>query len=126
MDAAIAERWTAALRSGQYTQGTHLLKQKYESGQDAHCCLGVLCELYLQEKNHDSQLESKFIPGHPFKGDSKGELYMFGTDHEIPPVTIQKWAGISKSGCEELAELNDSGESFDELAARISEYAERL
>jgi hypothetical protein len=43
---AVAE-WVAALRSGEYTQGTGALKQDNEQG-TRHCCLGVACEVFAE------------------------------------------------------------------------------
>ncbi len=46
MDADLKQRWVAALRSGEYTQGTNsLVANAPGTGQPTHCCLGVLCEL---------------------------------------------------------------------------------
>lgn len=39
MDAELKQKWIAALRSGDYAQGTHALRTP--SGR--MCCLGVLC-----------------------------------------------------------------------------------
>jgi hypothetical protein len=125
MNATIAARWIESLRSGDYQQGKNLLKQKYDSGQDAYCCLGVLCELYLQD-HPDSPFQPALQPNSPRATSDNGDLYLFGREWEVPPKEIQEWAGISKSSCEELAEYNDTGESFAELAYRIGEYAERL
>lgn len=36
-------KWVAALRSGEYTQGTDTL---YDVSTQQHCCLGVLCDVY--------------------------------------------------------------------------------
>lgn len=38
--------WLIALRSGEYNQGTLLLRtENKEAGTCSHCCLGVLCEV---------------------------------------------------------------------------------
>lgn len=37
--------WLVALRSGEYNQGTLLLRTENEASECAHCCLGVLCEV---------------------------------------------------------------------------------
>lgn len=42
---ALIRRWVAALRSGDYKQGTHYLIQKNEIGELEYCCLGVLGEV---------------------------------------------------------------------------------
>lgn len=49
MKSNIRDRWTAALRSGDYVQGKRALRKKYydEDGKAriTHCCLGVLCDV---------------------------------------------------------------------------------
>jgi hypothetical protein len=41
----VRDRWTAALRSGDYVQGHARLRVVDDDGRVRHCCLGVLCEL---------------------------------------------------------------------------------
>lgn len=40
----IKDKWLAALKSGDYIQGTGRFKIETEQGVIKHCCLGVLCE----------------------------------------------------------------------------------
>lgn len=40
MDAALKAKWTQALRSGEFTQGSGQLRSPNKA---KHCCLGVLC-----------------------------------------------------------------------------------
>lgn len=42
----VKAQWVAALRSGEYQQGTGALRH----GDDTYCCLGVLCELAVKAK----------------------------------------------------------------------------
>lgn len=44
----IKTRWLAALRSGDYTQGTGVLR-KQSPGGVTHCCLGVLTEIATED-----------------------------------------------------------------------------
>jgi len=46
MDAEIKAKWIAALRSGEYQQGSGALKIEHHNGTVEHCCLGVLAELH--------------------------------------------------------------------------------
>lgn len=45
MKADVKERWVAALRSGEFKQGTGRLRDEV----GGHCCLGVLCQLVNPE-----------------------------------------------------------------------------
>ena len=56
MDPALKAQWVAALRSGQYTQGTGFLKRT--AGSTTYCCLGVLCEITNQWPTNNFFLDS--------------------------------------------------------------------
>lgn len=45
MKKEIADKWVAALRSGNYKQTTGMLNRNNES----FCCLGVLCEIAIKD-----------------------------------------------------------------------------
>lgn len=42
LDDELVDKWIAALRSGEFTQGVGVLKSEVD---DSYCCLGVLCEV---------------------------------------------------------------------------------
>jgi hypothetical protein len=46
MNPKIKQRWTSALRSGEYQQGRAALRVSLRDGTIRYCCLGVLCDLY--------------------------------------------------------------------------------
>lgn len=48
MDQELKQRWTAALRSGEYEQGTDHLGTVGPDGEE-YCCLGVLCMVAKDE-----------------------------------------------------------------------------
>lgn len=48
MNPEIKEKWLIELGSGNYQKGRRKLKH-VEGGKVQHCCLGVLCELYIKE-----------------------------------------------------------------------------
>lgn len=113
MDQKIAERWVAALRSGEYRQGKFVLRNG-----DHFCCLGVLCDLYSQD--HPEVIEKDF---------SKGT---FLNRSFTLPDEVADWAGMESTNgtlwtqekC--LSYLNDTGASFDSLASLIETYREEL
>jgi hypothetical protein len=47
MNPEVKAAWVAALRSGEYKQGYMKL---YNQKEQTYCCLGVLCQLYANEK----------------------------------------------------------------------------
>lgn len=112
MNAAIKRRWVKALRSGKYKQGRGLLKQG-----DEFCCLGVLCDL------HSSAM------GVPTLRWTKFDLY--GREGFVLPKRVVKWAELEGTNPEfdteeditmVLAELNDSGQTFIQIADLIEKY----
>ena len=123
MDPAVKAKWLAALRSGDYLQARDDLRVVDEHGVDSYCCLGVLCDLYRKDVGgawgsgtHDSD--------GTFRADN-GSISSGSTLNE----TLHRWAGVPVSRIrvhapdktDTLAELNDMGCSFSEIADLIEE-----
>lgn len=136
MDSAIKHRWQTALESGAYQKGHGALKQMDHEGNLRYCCLGVLCELAV---------EDGVIP--PSAHDSKhwnDRIFSFGKDADMTsgylPDSVKDWAGLEYSnprvsvpGHERartwsndevnLADLNDSGHyTFSYIASFIEKH----
>lgn len=133
MKSEVAVKWIAALKSGEYQQGTECLASASQWNTSSpvrrHCCLDVLCELAAQEgvipslEPAPSQYEYTF-------------LRAAGEQHYLP-TAVQEWAGLktptgkfdwktwAPHPCS-LAHLNDSGESFAVIASVIEEEWEAL
>lgn len=113
-----ADKWVEALRSGEYAQGRMALRTH-----SSYCCLGVLCDIA------GATFEPSDIPEPPglYKAALDGEI-----DYFALPNTVQSLTGMRTSGGRfsldenSLAELNDSGESFDEIANIIEREWENL
>jgi hypothetical protein len=95
MDAQLKAKWVEALRSGKYPQTTNYLKDD-----DGYCCLGVLCD--VQGADFDA---------------IKEEFGSLSLSHNP-----QKYLGQLGGGCTTLAQMNDNGKSFSEIA----DYIERI
>lgn len=133
----IKERWTTALRSGEYKQGHYALRKHDENG-DTHCCLGVLCDLAV---------EAGVIPAPELN--SGGEYEYQNRSPEgmdrwpeagVLPNAVYRWAELSEPNPEiaapegyldkygnprafvSLAELNDNGHTFLQIADLIEEH----
>lgn len=74
MKKSIANKWVKALRSGKYTQTKNNLCNDV-----GHCCLGVLCELYIKDT----------------KDNIKSENGTFDGESELLPPCVIAWAGMS-------------------------------
>ena len=129
----IAKKWIKALRSGKYRQGKSWLKQYNSKGQEQHCCLGVLCELYNQsmKKKHKKSLKTRSVDG--LSNPGAGFVY-FGNQSQKLPKVVRQWAGVQTSlgdyfdagndFC--LANLNDIGRKFNTIANLIEKNMENI
>lgn len=99
----VYQRWIAALRSGKYRQGKYVLKQ-INSGGASFCCLGVLCDLAAKDG------------GEPWAGE------YYGVNRNFPPNRITTFMTPKEDKFGKLAEMNDTGKSF----AQIADYIENV
>ena len=110
MKPQIKKLWVAALRSGDYVQGTGQLR----TADNKFCCYGVLCNLHAQThpKIAAKQTDSQFYMG------SDG----------LPGSSVLFWAGLRNVGAmvkidgkiRELYSHNDNGEAtFSQIADAI-------
>jgi hypothetical protein len=129
MNPEVKKKWIDALRSGWYDQGSEKLRSD-----QGYCCLGVLCDLYSQEKNTDWE----------FRGITETNLqpqdyWYFEGESEFLPESVKEWAGLPVGNPsvrvdvteeedgddwfynDEIANLNDSGYTFNELSKLIEQ-----
>jgi hypothetical protein len=94
--------WTAALRSGRYEQG-HL----YLSIDGKFCCLGVACELYLEQ--HRDQMDVYSVSVRYYDG-----------EYRRLPSSVQSWLGLTgfegQHNQGSLSKMNDTGSTFAQIA----------
>ena len=127
MNTEIKQKWVNALRSGEYEQGS----EKLYSGR-GYCCLGVLCDLYSKENG----LKWEFRGDDVIKTEDeivssqlqKFDYFYFDDESEFLPESVKEWAEL-RVECEygedarfyvdEIANVNDSGYSFTQLAEII-------
>ena len=123
MKEEIRKRWVQALCSGKFKRGEESL---YNADFGAHCALGVLCELAVEDgvtERHDSQ-----HGGPSFYGKDRN-----GSDSILPPEVVE-WAGLDSpspmvSYADDfnhgethfftVSEMNDMGASFEYIAEKI-------
>lgn len=87
MNREIKQRWVEALRSGEFEQGTHRLRNR----DNTYCCLGVLCELAVESGVIPPAIEA---PHHD--GSEQSAAYFSGTAIDLPPEVLE-WAGLEAS-----------------------------
>ena len=110
-------RWLAALRSGEYRQGTGLLR----TGDDRFCCLGVACDLLVKQG---------VLPDWRWEVDDNGnggswtvQRAAESLPHQAMQVMGMKTAfgllpgrEIDDSNDYALSVLNDYGATFEQIA----------
>ena len=125
MNTEVKEKWIAALRSGKYEQGSQKLRSV-----TGYCCLGVLCDLYSQEHNQEWEFR-----GYDEIAYQTTDYWYFDEQSEFLPETVMEWAGFSLPSPQvkmyheeedffykdDIANLNDSGYTFNALADLIEE-----
>ena len=95
--------WIKALLSGEYDQTFGSLHTK-----EGYCCLGVLCDV----------VEPKV----KWKWRHLPHCFYFQDEDCYPPKDLLKKVGLSKKSMGVLANMNDDGKSFKEIAAHIVKY----
>jgi hypothetical protein len=109
MSAAFKAKVLKALRSGKFIQGKSEL---YNERDNSYCCLGLMGKLCGVP---ELDMEGKGFPEDIFNKQSKKKLNPFlsqGSENDDIGDTI-----ITK-----LANMNDSGKSFKQIAAYIERY----
>lgn len=137
----IAKQWVEALTSGTYKQGQGKLHSTNYDGTCMYCCLGVLCDLYMQQNPDELDVKvvtrkDQAIPQH-YQMMSKNDesLHVYDNDSVVLPLRVREWAGMSdplgrftdsSHAQDSLAELNDHGMSFAKLADVINVHVAEL
>lgn len=104
MDKALKKKWVSALRSGKYKQGKDRLRQTNTHGETVFCCLGVLCEIQDNVVWSSQDHHYRKIQTYPS---------IIGVDKVSVP------GGPPMSHARVIAERNDAGVSFQEIADSI-------
>ena len=108
--AEIMTEWTRRLESGDYLQGRGKLQE-----QDRYCCLGVLCEIAVEQ----GVIRQPMMVGGVVTYDNYNTAHL--------PYSVAYWSGITPEGrlsrkvdgWEDLTQLNDNGYTFKQIAEVI-------
>lgn len=112
MNPEVKQRWIEALNSDEYNQTKQSLKDS-----TGFCCLGVLTDLYIKDHNQEWRVH---VCGR----------YSFSGWSATLSSEVMDWAGIQNywgplkepvGGFDTLADLNDEGYSFKQIAQVIEE-----
>jgi hypothetical protein len=123
MNKDIAKLWTAALRSGKYKQG-HGYLHSIKDDNETFCCLGVLCDLYQQDRRKEKK-KGLFV--------DKTDLRRIKYNHMggVLPLEVSDWANMASTvgevGDRSLARMNDAiSYDFKLIAEFIEDNVEVL
>jgi hypothetical protein len=112
MRESVKKKWVAALKSGKYKQGKCSLKNT----DNTYCCLGVLCEVFIDEGN---ELDVRT---------TENNVVEYNGQTSYPPTAVREWAGIchvsghasSANYC--VAAVNDTADSFTPSIEYIEQH----
>lgn len=141
MKQEIAQKWIAALRSGEYKQGKNVL---YDARDNSYCCLGVLCKtIGKQFVKHPTRTLLAATKPVPYPALEKRAVWVVeGTaEGQVLPYVIQEEVGMHSTNgmlpqhaekitervngeqtyqpeddVFELTSMNDGGKTFAEIA----------
>lgn len=118
MDKVMKRRWLKALRNDKYKQTTGTLCRG-EGENREYCCLGVLCDLY-KTTELGKKARAKWVEN----GDT--DLIGFRLSSTVftrmPSVSIRKNLGLLSKEADTLADMNDCGKSFKQIANYIEKH----
>lgn len=129
MNPEIKREWLEALRSNNYVQGRGQLRD----ADNSFCCLGVLCDL----ADRKGVVKSERATWQDWNGERLSDYFIYYSDQDGDrslgglPFAVQNWAGlVTSSGgyysdlgtYETLADLNDLGATFEEIADVIEKH----
>jgi hypothetical protein len=129
----IKAQWLAALRDERIEQGCYSLRQFDGNGGVKYCCLGVATELYRISEANTEKLDWERV--------EQSRFHSFNGYHSLLAKPVQAWLGSVNSSCGlvivpqeirekyelfeatifSVAELNDRGVSFHDIANLIEE-----
>lgn len=127
MNSQVKEKWVAALRSGDYQQGTNSLRSN-----QGFCCLGVLCDLYAKEHNENWE----YVNAYSEQNTKAKDSWYFQEETQFLPEKVMNWAQLEDNNpeveildkddnlleYEVLSHMNDVGKSFSIIADTIEKY----
>ena len=104
------KRWVKALRSGEYTQAENQLCLVDSDRSESFCCLGVAYDVLY---DGDWELDGN---SYGIRFDSDGESSIEW--RTLPQVILDK-IGLTHEDEAKLAEMNDEGMTFEQIADYI-------
>lgn len=118
MNEDIKAVWLAELRNPDNRQGSGKLT-RFANGQETNCCLGLLCKIAV-ERGLDIEVVTRNYPTN-----ANSAYVSYNGEEGVLPGAVRQWAGMDSNnpiisdavyGNSSLAEFNDNGRNFLEIA----------
>lgn len=109
MNAEIKTKWIQALRSGKYEQTKGTLHVQ----DNGYCCLGVLCDVFDSSRWH-IEAPGRCVSWSYNSGDIR---------QGFPPHALLQEIGLNQEFASRLADKNDKGATFKDIAQMIEDLA---
>jgi hypothetical protein len=132
MKKKIADIWVKPLTSRKYEQGKEVLCRIKNNGDKSFCCLGVLTDLYQQDR---AKKKKKKLSVDFHENFDESVISFNGVSGVLSPSVMQ-WAGMKHSegthcdehdDCYNLAEMNDTEcLSFIKIANHIKKHYKEI
>ena len=111
----LQKKWLEALRSGKYKQGGGMLR----SQNDEFCCLGVACEVIGLE----AVITDPSSDCHSYGAERSGGYAPREVREALRLYSASGFPhGASTPGLRPLADMNDEGQTFAEIADHLEKY----
>lgn len=116
MKPSLKKEWLRYLRNGEYQQGTRRLVTVSEKGDEQFCCLGVLCDIGLDDDWHLTLDKANTDPESPLV-----DAYEIGGVKTKPSNPQLGELGLEHHAMHDLVRMNDGGSLFADIATWIEE-----
>jgi len=119
------KEWVKALRSGKYAQAQDYLCEVDETdGTTAYCCLGVACDLFVNNYWIQSRIDVQYTHDGEVIYCSDWSIGEFKKSKNVdttvfPAPEMMESMGLDFTYAKRLANLNDGGWSFKKIADKI-------
>ncbi len=117
----VLNEWCPALRSGEYRQGSYVLREV----DDTYCCLGVACDL-LAKRGIGKWGKKSVRPRTYISPDRHWSRQKLPRDVAAMIGVVSEWGPPCEIGgirYPDLSQANDAGRSFGEIADALEALA---
>lgn len=101
--------------------GLHKQQQGRLRCGDAYCCLGRACAV-ADDTKWEGNGYARWAPDFPEEEYRRADYAHGRIAFYMPPVRVREAMGLTENQEQDLAQMNDAGKSFKEIAAKIRSW----